>query len=153
MSEMIALQEPERQETPLAKELDEDVWRRWIRKNNAQDRRRFHVRIEVANWIALVVLAVAVVVWDPLAPFEATIRFVVAAGALALVFQTIREREYAAGAIFAAIVVLFNPVAPVLDFSGVWPRTTMAVCVIPFIASLARAHKQRAAAYYEYDQE
>jgi len=35
------------------------------------------------------------------------------------------------------LVVLFNPIAPVFDFSGDWQRALLVASAAPFVASLA----------------
>lgn len=137
--------------TPQVKALDETVWRNWNSRNRRQERRRLRTRVMAANWIALFVTVVAALVWSPLAPFETAIRFVICGGAIVLLFRAIREREYGAATVFGVIAVLFNPVLPLVGFSGAWQRAVVAASAIPFLASLARARKQRAIGYYDYD--
>jgi low affinity Fe/Cu permease len=41
------------------------------------------------------------------------------------------------GAVFAALALLYNPVAPVFSFSGTWQRALVVATAIPFVTSLA----------------
>jgi hypothetical protein len=53
-------------------------------------------------------------------------------------FEAFNKRQYALGAVFAGLVLLYNPVAPVFDFSGNWQRVLVILSAVPFAASLAR---------------
>jgi len=44
--------------------------------------------------------------------------------------------HYASAAVFAAVALLYNPVAPVFSFSGDWPRALVLASALPFVASL-----------------
>ena len=63
-------------------------------------------------------------------------RFVVAAGAIAVMFHTIHAGRYALATVFAAVALLYNPVVPVFSFSGDWPRAVVVASALPFVASL-----------------
>ena len=42
------------------------------------------------------------------------------------------------GATFAALALIYNPVAPVFSFTGNWQRALLVASGIPFVTSLAR---------------
>jgi len=65
------------------------------------------------------------------------VRFVVAAGATAMTFQALRPRPYVVAAVFGALVLLYNPVAPVFGFSGEWQSALVVASALSFVASFA----------------
>lgn len=124
-------------EPPAVKPLDEAVWRAWGAKGRAHDRRDSATRIKAVKWISIAVLLVAAGLWSRVTPYEVVVRFIVAAGALVVMFQAFHARHFAVGAVFAALSLLNNPVAPVFSFSGDWPRVLVVASAFPFVASLA----------------
>jgi hypothetical protein len=72
------------------------------------------------------------------------VRFIVASGATFVMFQTARARQYAFAAVFGALALLYNPVAPVFSFSGDWQRAVVLSSAFPFIASLAGRKERQA---------
>jgi hypothetical protein len=74
--------------------------------------------------------------WSHLGPYDVVARFVVAAGAIAVMFHSIHAGRYALAAVFAALALLYNPVAPVFSFSGGWLRVVVLASALPFVASL-----------------
>jgi hypothetical protein len=67
-----------------------------------------------------------------------------AAGAILVMFQTFQARQYAFAAVFGALALLYNPVAPVFSFSGDWQRALVLSSAVPFIASLAGRNVRQA---------
>jgi uncharacterized membrane protein YccC len=88
------------------------------------------------KWASIAGLLGAAGLWSHLAPFEVLVRFFVTASALVLMFQAFQTKYYAVAATFGALALLFNPVAPVFDFSGDWQRVVVAASAVPFVASL-----------------
>ena len=121
---------------PGATQLDEAVWQAWVAKGRAQDRRSSAARIKAVKWASIAGLLGAAGLWSHLAPFEVVVRFVVTASALVVMFQAFQTRHYAVAAVFGAIALLYNPVAPVFDFSGDWQRAVVVASAVPFVASL-----------------
>jgi hypothetical protein len=72
-----------------------------------------------------------------LSAYDIVIRCVLAAAAVAMIFEAFHNRQYASGAVCAALALLYNPVAPVFSFSGNWQRGLVVATAIPFITSLA----------------
>ena len=120
---------------PEASPLDETVWQAWIAKGVAQDRRSSVVRAKAVKGVSIAALFAAVGLWPHLAQFEVALRFLVTAGAMVVMFQALQARYYANAAVFGALALLFNPVAPVFSFSGEWQRAVVAASALPFIVS------------------
>ena len=72
-----------------------------------------------------------------LTPYEVVVRFIVAGGAIVVMFHAFHARDYAFAAVFGALALLYNPVAPVFSFSGDWQRALVVASAVPFFASLA----------------
>lgn len=96
------------------------------------------MQIWAVNWASIAVLLGTAGLWSYFAPFEVLVRFVVTASALVLMFQSFQTRYYPVAATFGAVALLFNPVAPLLEFSGGWQRVAVLASAVPFVASLRR---------------
>jgi|SRR5579884_445168 len=123
-------------EVPLTKPLDQVAWQAWVEKGRAQDRRSSAARLQVITWAAIGVLLAAAGLGVFLVPYEVVIRFLVAAGSAVVMVQAIHTRRYAFAAVFAMLVLLYNPVAPLFSFSGNWQRALVLASAIPFVMSL-----------------
>jgi len=121
---------------PAAKPLDEAVWQAWVAKGHAQNRRSSAARTKVVKWFSIAGLLAAASLWSHLAPYEVVVRFIVAAGALVVMFQAFHARHYPAAAVFGSLGLLYNPVAPVFSFSGDWQRAVVVASAVPFVATL-----------------
>ena len=64
------------------------------------------------KWVSITALLTALL-WHPSPSYEIVLQFLVCVGALLVVAPALRTGKYFWGAGFLAIVVLFNPVAPV----------------------------------------
>lgn len=138
MSTLVGLQEPRSgRERSGAKPLDEAVWQAWIAKGRAQDRRSSAARMKAVKWVSIAGLLAAAGLWSQLTPYEVVVRFIVAAGAIIVMFQAFEARRYAFAAVFGALALVYNPVAPVFSFSGDWQRALVVTSAVPFVASLA----------------
>jgi len=124
-------------ESPPVKPLDEAVWQAWKAKGRAQDRQAREARIKALKWGSIVALLAVAALWSQLGSYEIVIRSVLAAAAAGLMFEAFHKRQYALAAVFAALALLYNPVAPVFDFSGNWQRALVVASAIPFVISLA----------------
>ena len=122
---------------PPAKALDKEVWQAWLAKNREQSRRSAAAWTKAVKWVSIASLLAAAVIWSHLAPFDIVIRFVVTAGAIVVMSQAFEARQYTIALAFGALALLYNPVAPVFNFSGDWQRAVVAASTIPFAASLA----------------
>jgi len=123
-------------ELPVSTPLDEVAWRAWGAKGRAQDRRDSATRMKAVKWVSIAALLVAAGLWSQLTPYEVVVRFIVAAGAIFVMFQAFQARNYAVAAVFAALALLYNPVAPVFSFSGDWQRVLVVGSAVPFVVSL-----------------
>src|SRR5512140_1275195 len=92
-----------RRVTPPTRPLDEGVWNAWVSKGRAQERRSEATRVKAVKWISIAALSVLVVLWSLVAPYHSIFRFVVAAGALALMFHEYHARQFGFAVIFAAL--------------------------------------------------
>ena len=138
MSTSVALQGSRKAwEPPRAKPLDEGVWQAWLEKGRAQDRRSNAARLKAVKWVSAAALLAATGLWSHLAPYELVVRFIVAASAIVVMLQAFHARHYAFAAVFGALALLYNPVAPVFSFSGGWQRAVVVASAAPFVASLA----------------
>jgi hypothetical protein len=133
----IGLQESwEVRELPPAKPLDEAVWQAWLEKGRERDRRNSAARMVAVKWVSLAGLVMVAALWSYLGPYDVIARFVVAVGAIAVMFHAIHDGRYALAAVFAAVALLYNPVMPAFSFSGDWPRALVLASAVPFVASL-----------------
>jgi len=122
---------------PLSKPLDEVRWQAWLKKGRAQDRRDAAARLTAVKWISLGALATVASLWSNISPYESVARFIVTAGAIVLMLRAFHAGQYAFSAVFAVLALLYNPVAPLLDFSGPGQRALVLASAAPFVASLA----------------
>jgi hypothetical protein len=149
MSNTIHFEGTRDSQTHSSKPLDEAVWRAWLKKNLLDERQRAAARIKAVKWACIGVLIVAAVmssyVFAPyVSVYQAVVRFAIGFGAIVIMFESLRARQYAFTALFAAIVLLFNPVLPTFALSGNWP--ILLASVLPFVASLMKNRTRRAAA-------
>lgn len=89
------------------------------------------------KWGSIVALLAVAALWSQLASYEIVIRCVLAAAAVGMMFEAFNKRQYALGAVFAGLALLYNPVAPVFNFSGNWQRALVVTSAIPFVTSFA----------------
>lgn len=145
MSSSVGFQElPELWEPSPSKRLDEAVWQRWAEKGRARDRRNSAARLMAVKWISFAALVVVAGLWSHVAaPYDVMARFIVAAGAMVMMFHAIHGGHYALAAVFAVVALLYNPVAPVFSFSGDRPRAVVLASAIPFVASLTAGNMRR----------
>jgi hypothetical protein len=133
-----------------AKPLDLIVWRAWLEKNRQQESQRAFVRRKAVKWACIGVLLVAAVVSSSvltpaISAYEAVVRFAMGLGALLLLLESLRARQYALTALFAVIVLLFNPFLPTFALAG--NGALLLASALPFVASLVWINErtQRAA--------
>lgn len=138
MSTSVGLQELwEVREPPPSTRLDEAIWQAWVEKGRARDRRSGAAGLMAVKWVSLAGLLAVGGLWSHLTPYDVVARFVLAAGASVMTFHAIHAGHYALAAVFAAVALLYNPVAPVFGFSGEWQRAVVVLSAAPFVASLA----------------
>jgi len=88
------------------------------------------------TWVVVVGLFAAAGAGSLLLSGAIVTRFLVATGAIMVMLQALTLRKYVFASVFAALMLLYNPVAPVFSFSGDWQRGLVAVSAIPFLMSL-----------------
>jgi hypothetical protein len=121
---------------PPAKPLDDAVWQAGVTKGRAQDGQSNAARMKAVKWVTAAMLLAAVGLWSHLAPDDVLVRFIVALGTTVVMVQAFHARHYTFAAVFGALALLYNPVAPAFSLSGDWQRLLVATSAIPFIASL-----------------
>ena len=121
---------------PPSTPLDETAWQAWVVKGRAQDRRDGAARQKAVKWLSITALVVVAALWSRLAPYDVVVRFILAAGAFAVMFHALHTRHYAFAAVFGALALLYNPAAPVFSFTGDWQRAVVLASTVPFVASL-----------------
>ncbi|HLJ51704.1 MAG TPA: DUF6804 family protein [Bryobacteraceae bacterium] len=121
------------------KVLDEASWQAWVAKGRTKDDRSNAALVRVAKCIAAVALIAAAAFWSYVTPYDIGIRFIASMGAVVVMFQALYAGQYAFAVIFAALMLLYNPVVPVFAFSGEWQRVVVVLSAVPFLASLAWA--------------
>jgi Family of unknown function (DUF6804) len=138
MSDAVGVKRPATTwEPPAVKPLDEAVWQAWVAKGRARDRQGRETRTKALKWASIVALLAVAVLWSQLTSYDIVIRCVLAIAAAGMMFEAFKKRQYALGTVFAALAVLYNPVAPVFSFSGNWQRALVVATTIPFVTSLA----------------
>lgn len=146
MSSNVVLQTPAATWQPHESQpLDEAVWQAWLAKGRASDRRSRLAAQAALRWGSLLTLLVTAALGAQLTPYEVVVRFVITAGAITMMVQALRQRQFAFATAFGALVALYNPIAPAFGFSGGLERAFVAASAIPFIAPLV-LRKRKAAA-------
>lgn len=122
---------------PAARPLNEAVWRAWVAKGRARDQRSSAARTKAVKWASIAGLLAAAGIGSHLGPFEVVVRFLVTASAMVVMFQAFKARDHAVAAVFGALALFYNPVAPTFSFSGDWQRAVVVATAVLFVASLA----------------
>jgi hypothetical protein len=136
MSTAVALQElQEVRETSVSKPLDEADWQAWAVESPPERQGRSAV-IRAVKWASIIGLLALGGLWSRVTPFEVAARFTVAAGAIIVMAQSLLARHYAVAAVSGALVLLYNPLAPVFGLSGDWQRAELVASATPFLVSL-----------------
>jgi len=131
-------------ESPPVKLLEKARWQAWKAKGRAEDKKDLETRMKALTWGSIVALLAVVGFWARLAPYDLVIRSVVAAGSIGLMANAIHNRHYKIAAWFAALAILYNPVAPLFILAGNWQRALVLVGAVPFVASLTRRDSEEA---------
>ncbi len=115
--------------------LDEVGWQAWAEERPPERRGRSAV-IRAVKWASIAGLLVLGGLWSRFTTFEVAARFVVAAGAIIVMAQSLLARRYAVVAVSGALILLYNPLAPLFDLSGDWQRAVFVAAAAPFLALL-----------------
>jgi hypothetical protein len=115
---------------PMAKLLDEALWQGWVFKDRAQEGRNHAMCIRAVKWISLagLLLATAAGLWSDLTPYDIIVRFMVAAGALVLMFQAFHLRRYAFATVRSTCAGLQSCGAGIQFFRGMAVRSRGGKC-------------------------
>jgi hypothetical protein len=133
-----AVAPPELQEVrePLMLELlDQAEWQAWPLEHQPKRPVRSAVR-SAAKWASIVGLLALGGLWSRVTPVEVAARFIVAAGAIIVMARSLLARQHAVVAVSGALILLYNPLAPLFDLSGDWQRAVFVAAAAPFLAAL-----------------
>jgi uncharacterized protein DUF6804 len=116
--------------------LDEDTWQRWQAKNRSHDERIGARFTRGVKWVCIATLLVAAALPLYIAPYQNAFRFIVVAGATMVTLQALHAHRYTFATLFAATVLLYNPVIPTFRLAGSWQVLIIYVTVVLFAVSL-----------------
>lgn len=119
----------------MSKPFDEAESQAWA-VERPPERRGTPVAIKAVEWASIVGLLALGGLWSRVTPFEVAARFLVAAGAIIVMAQSLLARRYAVVAVSGALILLYNPLAPLFDLSGDWQRAVFVATAAPFLALL-----------------
>jgi len=136
MSTTVVVEElPEILETAAPSLPGEVEWHVWPVEHSPARRVR-SAAIKAIKWAAILGLLALGGVWSRVTPFEVTARYLVAAGAIIVMARSLLARRYAVVAVAGAIVLLYNPLAPLFELSGDWQRAVFVAAAAPFLSVL-----------------
>ncbi len=121
---------------PPGKPLDEAIWKAWVAKGRWRDRRGSVGRVNAVKWISIAALLVAAALWPKLPAYEVLAKFVVGAGAIVVMLDLARARQYMFAAVFGGLALLYNPLVSVFSFSGDWQRAVVVASAALFAATI-----------------
>jgi uncharacterized protein DUF6804 len=87
------------------------------------------------KWVSISALLLAAF-WRSAANYQLLLNFVISLGAVVVIMQAVRAREYRWAAGFGVIALLFNPVVRFWGPSGVLPLLIVAASIASFAISL-----------------
>ena len=96
----------------------------------------------IMKWFSIAALLLAAMFWRSAADYQALLDFAVCTGAIVVVLQAVRAKEYRWATGFVAMALLFNPVVPVFRLSGPLSLLLVLVSIAPFALSLAALKTQ-----------
>ena len=115
--------------------LDQAEWQAWA-VECPPERWGRSAAIKAVKWATIIGLLILGGLWSRVTPFEVAARFIVAAGAIIVMAQSLLAGRYAVVAVSGALILLYNPLAPVFELSGDWQRAVFVAAAAPFLASL-----------------
>lgn len=137
MPTVVGLHDPVSGCEPRTKPLEEAAWQAWLAKNRAQELRRSATRVKTMKWVSVATLVAAALFGSYLGSYGVPVRFVLTLGAIVVMCDAIKLRYYTFATAFGTLAVLYNPVLPVVNFSGFWQCAFMILSAVLFIVSLA----------------
>jgi len=136
MSISVDLREPNDTFAPAPAQANDAMWKAWVAKGRARERRNTARRVQAVKSTAIAVLLATAAFWTELAQYAVAIRFVVVVSAVVVMLQQFHANRYATAALFGVLALIYNPIAPVFDFAGDWQRVFIAASSLSFIASM-----------------
>ena len=118
--------------------LDDARWQAWKAKGDAHDKRGLQIRTSALTLGLTIALLALVGFWSQFAPYEIVIRCLIATAAITAAAHAIHNRHYAIAAVFAGLVIFYNPITPLFTLAGNWQRALILLSAVPFAASLAK---------------
>lgn len=116
--------------------LRDEAWGAWLARNRAQDLRRIATRMKMVKWVSVATL-VGAIVFVPYQPsYEVLVRFVLTLCASVVMWDAFKLRDYTFATVFGTLALIYNPVLPVMNFSGFWQCALMILSAVLFIVSL-----------------
>lgn len=116
--------------------LDEARWQAWLAKNRTLELRRKQGRVKIVKWVSVVTLVVATVFGSQLESYGVIVRFALMLGAIVVMWDAVSSRHYTFATLFGTLALLYNPVLPVVNFSGLWQCAFLILSAALFVASL-----------------
>jgi hypothetical protein len=136
MSTAVALQELEEVREPSISELPGEAgWQEWPGER-APAKPGGSLALKALKWTAIAGLLALGGLWSRVTPLEVAGRFIVEAVAIVVMARSLLAARYAAVAVCGAIVLLYNPLAPLFDLSGGWQRAVLVAAAAPFLVLL-----------------
>ena len=148
MPTVVGLQDPIRGSKSPTKPLNEAVWQAWLAKNRAQELRRSATRVKTVKWVSVVTLVAGVLFGSYLGSYGVPVRFVLTLGAIVVMLDAFKLRDYTFATVFGTLALLYNPVLTVVNFSGFWQYVLMILSAVLFIISLT--WRRGESARYDY---
>ena len=96
----------------------------------------------IMKWVSISALFLAAALWRSGANYQVLLDFVVSMGAVTVVMEAVRAKEYRWAAGFAGIAVLYNPAIRFLGPPGVLPLLIVLLSIAPFAISLVALKAQ-----------
>jgi hypothetical protein len=116
--------------------MTDTAWQGWLARNRADERRGLDRHIAVVKLLSIALLLTVAALWVFVGPYERALIFVIALGAFVLMFHELRDHRYTLAVVFGIMVLLYNPLFPMVPLSGGWHRIIVLASIAPFVASL-----------------
>ena len=116
--------------------LDEALWQAWLARNRTRELRRRQGRVKIVKWVSVVTLVVASIFGSQLESYGVIVRFALMLGAIVVMLDAVNFRHYTFATLFGTLALLYNPVFPVVNFSGLWQIGFLILSAALFVASL-----------------
>ena len=116
--------------------VDKAVWQAWMAKSALREQHSAARRVVAIKFLTIGILVATALLWTHTSGYDLWIRFAVALGGMVVLFQAVRRRRYALAAVFATLIVIYNPIVPTFPFAGAAPLSLVLLTTLPFAASL-----------------